>query len=425
MRVSVFRAAILLGLSLSVSAPVSATVNDIGMFQQGSFGQKVIESEGEVVLTPNLNLEEGYLLAEKLAKSNAAKLFGEYYEVVREVDDTTGEIKEVVVSVNAAIMKYEVVSKAAETIDGSIVLKVVIKATADKKDLSAALNRYYQNEKSKKDVGLMSAQVIQLQNKLAEQRLVIERLMADSEVSPTNGNKAKIDALQKSFNKQLKDYDHKLAFIKKALLYVDGDAVASDYIDGQIQDGRAKYIDLIKQNYAETKVTFRQSTKPDYLQKNQVTDVTVQLSGYKYRFDYMFKDMRLLKLHTGLSSPDYTGYVEVPGDYPSAAVVYDYDLDLVVTINGEDIPLPIIKSYYDRTGTISKGIYFAQRFKEREHLYSTKVSMFHRKEIDKFFDKMVITSPIGQDHSLYYRFVLTELSTGKQFEIDAGRAGVY
>lgn len=421
MRVSVFRAAMILGLGFSV--PVCAQINDVGMFQQGVFGQKIIESNGEVLLTPNLNLEDGYLLAEKLAKSNAAKLFGEYYEVVREVDDATGEIKEVVVSVNAAIMKYEVVSRKAETIDGNIVLKVAIKATADKKDLNAALNRYYQNEQSKKDVVLMSEHVVALQNKLAEQTLVIERLMEDSKTSIAHNNNDKIDVLQKSFAKQFVDYDSKLASIKKALLYVDGDSVASDYMEGKIEDGRAKYINLLKQNYADTKVTFRQTTKPDYLEKNQVTDITVNFSGSKYYFNYLFKDMRLMVAHRGLSSPNYSGYVEVPGTYPSAEFVYDYNLDLVVTINGKDSTLPIIKSYYGRTGHIAKGVYFAQRFNERDNLRNVNVSFNHKRKINSFFDNMSVVSPLGQDISIYYRFILTEISSGKQFEIDVSGAG--
>lgn len=421
MRVSVFRAAMIFGLGFSVS--VCAQINDVGVFQQGVFGQKIIESEGEVLLTSSLNLEEGYSLAEQLAKSNAAKLFGEYYEVVREVDDVTGEIKEVVVSVNAAIMKYEVVSRKAEALDGNIVLKVAIKATVDKKDLSAALNRYYQNEQSKKDVELMSEQVVVLQNKLAEQALVIERLMGDSKTSIAHSNSDEIDLLQKSFARQFVDYDSKLASIKKALLYVDGGSVASDYTEGKIENGRAKYISLLKQNYADAKVTFNQTTRPDYLEKNQVTDITVNFSGHRYHFNYLFKDMRLIVAHRGLGSPDYSGYVEVPGTYPSAEFVYDYNLDLVVTINGKDLDLPIIKSYYDRTGVTPKGVYFAQRFSERDNLRSVNVSFSHQRKINNFFDNMSVVSPLGQDLSIYYRFVLSEISTGNRFEIDVGGTG--
>lgn len=422
MRLAILSAAFFVGLG--VSLPASGQVNDSGVFDHNLFSQKTIESHGEVLLTPKLNLDEGYLMAEKLAKSNAAKLFGEYYEVVREVDDQTGDIKEVVVSVNAAIMKYEVVSKSASTIDGNIVLRVDIKATADKKDLSAALNRYYENEQSKNNVRDMSEKVVELQDKLFEQELMIKRLMLDAKNASGLKSSVDIAELQANYTNQFKDYDYQLKSLKEALLFVDGSEIEGDYKEQKISGGREKYIQLLREKYAKTYLYISQTTKPSFLDKTQVTEIKVKLSGYEDGFDYLFKELVLRPVYRGLQSPRYSGYVEVSPSNPVSEVVYDYDLDLVVTINGVDVSLPIIKSYVNRNGYNPKGMYFNQQFKEPKHLYHRLISHKHKKSIDDFFDKMKFSSPLGQDISVYYRLVLTELSTGKVIDIKTTKDAV-
>ncbi|MDP2565813.1 hypothetical protein [Pseudoalteromonas marina] len=422
MRLAILSAAFFVGLG--VSLPVSGQINDSGVFDHNLFSQKTIESHGEVLLTPKLNLDEGYLMAEKLAKSNAAKLFGEYYEVVREVDDQTGDIKEVVVSVNAAIMKYEVVSKSASTIDGNIVLRVDIKATADKKDLSAALNRYYENEQSKNNVRNMSEKVVELQDKLFEQELMIKRLMLDAKNASGLKSSVDIAELQANYTNQFKDYDYQLKSLKEALLFVDGSEIEGDYKEQKISGGREKYIQLLREKYAKTYLYISQTTKPSFLDKTQVTEIKVKLSGYEDGFDYLFKELVLRPVYRGLQSPRYSGYVEVSPSNPVSEVVYDYDLDLVVTINGVDVSLPIIKSYVNRNGYNPKGMYFNQQFNEPKHLHHRLISHKHKKSIDDFFDKMKFSSPLGQDISVYYRLVLTELSTGKVIDIKTTKGAV-
>lgn len=406
--------AVTVAVCLGATPAAHAKVNDESMFNHSFFGQKVITAEGTALLAGDMNLDSGYELAERMAKSSAAKQFGEYYEVVREVDDVTGEIKEVVVSVNAAIMKYQVVSRKVDTVDGNIVLSVVIEATADEKDLSAALNRYYQNKEGQKDIDLMSEQVAGLQNKVSAQESLIKRLLSGQYL----GDHKQVALIQSDLAVDLEDYSTKLNSIKSALV-VDGSSVVQSYREGFIYDGREKYVSMLRQYFDNVDIVLLEMTEPNYLNDTQETLLRVRMTSDLHITTKMFERLELEKVSRRLRNPVYTDYVEVMKSNPTAAFVYDYNVDLVVVIDGVRLVLPIIKSYSDRGGVYPDGIYFNQKFTDADDLFHVNFTKEHEAQVDSFFDGLTYTSALGSNVVVEYQLVLTEISSNKVFDINA------
>ncbi|MBA6306726.1 hypothetical protein H4J58_06305, partial [Colwellia sp. MB3u-70] len=128
---------LILFLSCAFVLTSSAKEMKIDSNKRSASAVDTVSGHGEYVMQSSDTLANAYLQAERIAKADAARVSGQYYEVLNIKDSSTGEKKEIVASIAASISTYVVKHKSIESIGGQMVAKVDIVASTQKTQLAA------------------------------------------------------------------------------------------------------------------------------------------------------------------------------------------------------------------------------------------------------------------------------------------------
>ncbi|AWB56233.1 hypothetical protein [Colwellia sp. Arc7-D] len=188
----------------------------------------IVLGEGEYTLQGRETINEAYSIAENLAKVDASKKLGQYFEVINLTDSITKERKEVVTSIAASISQYSIKSKQALSNKDQIIVKVIVEASASRVQLDQALERYINSTNYKKEILELKKTTALLELAIKSKDKIINQL---NSASVKNLDTTKLQKRLYFANKEFSDLTNIFsASIKKAhrlSVFIDGDEVVS------------------------------------------------------------------------------------------------------------------------------------------------------------------------------------------------------
>jgi hypothetical protein len=328
-----------------ISAFISAEA--LGLENTKETPPSIVVGEGEYIVQEFDTLGGAYLKAENLAKVDASKKVGQYFEVVNLTDSSTKERKEVVTSIAASISSYTIKSKDLVTINEQIIVKVVVEASASRTQLDKALKRYLSSAEYK-------AEILKLKNNTALLELAIQskdEIIAQlSSISEKNIDTSKIKKKLYFVNKEISDlsvlFGASISKAHRLSEFIDGEQVADEakQLENQTKLADPEYVrrlsDILDQFHYGMNV-------------NKVIDPTrgvVDIMVYP-QWDAMYWDLA----RSLLPDLDVDGNWKEPLDdsgtrivafqldlSPFALVARKYSVIYVVNVNGEKREFPIL-----------------------------------------------------------------------------------
>lgn len=314
---------------------------------------EVVIGRGEIVMSDDMTIKDAYDQAEVLAKIDASKQIGEYFEVLRVADSKSGDIKEVISSVNATVMKYQVVSKSLDSRGLETVAVVVIETKADSADLDMAMSRYYDNQQYKDEIEQAQSKLKAVEIQLLEQARLVKKIaeLESALMSASTGGVIPSDVarLQNLLAVNKRNVSKAVLEFKRVTVLKRLDRVVVVDIDAAKKAAEVKLVnDNIKKEAYRKSIealidayTVKPIVKVQYdLGSNTTrlqTDVHIELD--KYNSAAMRFEGQFVANDTGFSSKRKD--VRAPFIYDAREEHLNYALYLVIDVGGykHDIPL--------------------------------------------------------------------------------------
>lgn len=160
------------------------------------------------VLSSTDTPDQAYESAIGIAKLEAAQQVGQYFEVVKLTDTESGDTKEFLASVSAANLKYEVIKKELELIDGEPVAVVTIKASYSQSDMKGSLERFMANQQIRDELLKTQREMNELEDSLKVQ---------DETLSALRHSYALLESSSVKDGKNLESLNAEIKHLKKRL----------------------------------------------------------------------------------------------------------------------------------------------------------------------------------------------------------------
>jgi len=412
------------------------------------FEKKDIVGVGEQVLQFNQTLDEAFNLAEKMAKAVVAKKYGIYFEKVEMKDALTGEIKETISSVNAAILKYEVVRKETTVVRGEVVAIVEIKAKYEPVKLKEAMDRFYENKKIKGEVSKIAKQLSDVNKELEEKEILLRELQkinkssdgvlkkSNSQVASHKKEVARLKLLLANKNKSITEkvdlFDKTVESLRESVFFYSGkDMVAkAKKLTSDAKALENKYIGILKSLINTFDHSFKSFVKNDLYGENTFVTLSPRWSLQKNMVNAPFNGGYYTKSgsykHKDLTSDDG---VKIQKDYihgrPEDLIKLKYAIFYVINVNKKEVKIPVllpVETKYgmkynescDHAFKISKRDipkYLCFNFEFQPHAVRKESTINFKQYLTK--DSLKLKFPIGTDITVKSRFEIREVNSGK------------
>jgi hypothetical protein len=410
------------------------------------FQQDNVSGVGEQVLLSHLTLDEAYGLAEKMAKVVVVKKYGHYFEKIEMKDSVTGEVKEVVSSVSAAIMKYEVVRRETRIVNGEIVAVVEIKAKYEPVELRQAMDRFYENKEVKDEVLKINKQLADVEEELFAKDLLVVELQkfkdaAGASTSRTDAqikrDKKEIKHLRDRLNnkhldiaKKLRLFDKAIVSLKESVTFIDGQSLVAQANKTkskveQLEDG---YVALLKQTINSLNSSLSTSVNEDLFGEKTIVKLSPRWS--------LSNDLVLGPLSYPLHSVEFKHKDRSRSDgvriqkmdirvSPQDIVKLKYSIFFVIQVNKKTVNIPVLLPVnapfrFNSNEACSYGNRLSKNSSEKVLCFNFEFSpraLENESTIafDEYLTKnsLVLEFPVGQSITIKSRFEIREVSSGR------------
>ena len=333
---------------------------------------------GEVVLTSSMTVDDGYRSAESLAKINASKGIGEYFQVVSVFDEKTGQRNESLATVTASVMKYKVLRRELRTEESDVVAVVEIEAYVSQADLETAMQRYMDETSYRNEVIAAQQRISELEKEAYEGREALNEV-----------RRLEVELEKKSSELKAKELTRQLVVARNKWQTLSQRAKAAlvDYEDSLLKIASVKKVErkmnmTVKRDFqAESKaqINAKERAEMDAFAprlQSWLDIIGVEAQPEIYKENFSEDQLRVvLKLDLKLNSKEflnaYDGYLR--GAIRQAAPKYSRDrryfratsksaaaryvIYAKLTVNGQSRALPMVYSVMSGgTGDCTKDV---------------------------------------------------------------------
>jgi len=391
-----------------------------------------VVGHGQYIFLESDTVESAYIKAENLAKADASKQVGQYYEVLNIVDSNTGKSKEVVASIAASVSKYEVTNKKVTPFNDQLIAEVWVKGSASRVQLDTAIKRYLSSAKYKEEILTLKKTTALLESSLKEKDILYNLLRQG-----TLTQKGKVNLKRKLYfnNKEIADlamlYGDSIGKAHGLSKFIDGDELVEDakILSSAIEAADAVYVSRLHSLLDEFHYNLNVSKTVDPI--NNVVDVLLYpewSSSYWHLAKTLLPEMEVDK--NWYQPIDLSGTRIIPFQLdmsPMAVVARRYSVFYVVNVNGVKREFPILtpkESRYDsgysrnqRVRSVDTGLYSNRCLKGFEiggkkgrddllcfnykfnfgTVYYKNVMSLSSSRYSKYIDALSYVVPIGDD----------------------------
>jgi hypothetical protein len=391
-----------------------------------------VVGHGQYVFLESDTVESAYIKAENLAKADASKQVGQYYEVLNIVDSSTGKNKEIVASIAASVSKYEITDKKVTPFDDQLIAEVWVKGSASRVQLDTAIKRYLSSAKYKEEILSLKKTTALLELSLKEKDVLYDLLKQDS-LTQTG----KVNLKRKLYfnNKEIADlamlYGDSIGKAHGLSKFIDGEELATDAraLSLAIEEADVVYVSRLHSLLDEFHYNLDVSKTVDPI--NNVIDVLLYpewSSSYWHLAKTLLPEMEVDQ--NWYQPLDLSGTRIIPFQLdmsPMAVVARRYSVFYVVSVNGVKREFPILtpkESRYNsgysrnqRVRSVDTGLYSNRCLKgfeiggekERDDLlcfnykfnfgtvYYKNVMSLSSSRYDRYVDALTYVVPIGDD----------------------------
>ncbi len=304
--------------------------------------------------------DDAFKRAEQAALADASTKIGTYMEVLNVTNSATGQSDQVVASIAASILSYEVTSHTTTEVGNERVTRVEVLAKVNEQDVRSAMQRYLQSASYREALRDLEKQNEALLDSMQAQRVIIDALASTNSSLSLASEEARseLSARIEYLQKRLSDETTHLGDVAK--LFMETRASVPKDIS-EVNQSRLSAIAekdrfLLEQHEAEYYSALNKVMN-DYMKTSirprvQVNAHTGKTEVVIHGFWYIQKEgvEMLLSPSEHTTSSDKPPGSDREPDFTSQRLTgeaYDrvrlkYAVDLVVTVNGKEIIRPVL-----------------------------------------------------------------------------------